>query len=517
MNNISAAEILNRVWNYAHVLRDEGVGYGDYVEQLTYLIFLKMSSERAESGQGGESLAADRWAKLIELDGSDLEVEYRHTLESLGSQKGTLGMIFRKAQNKIQDPEKLERLISMINKESWSSLSIDVKGEIYEGLLQKGAESEKKGAGQYFTPRPIIEAIVDVMQPQPMQTIADPACGTGGFLTAAHDYVVFDIDRVTGKRTPKSLSKKENRFLKNEAISGNDISDSVARLCAMNLYLHGIGTEECPISTSDALAKEVGLNKVDMVLANPPFGKKSSITIINDSTGKLEKEKLTYTRADFWAETSNKQLNFVQHIGNMLKVDGSNSGKAAVVLPDNVLFEGGAGETIRKALLARFKLHTILRLPTGIFYAQGVKANVIFFDAKPAAKEPWTESVWVYDYRTNVHKTLRTNKLVRSDFDEFVELYKPGNLKARVATWAEVKNEETGAGPNGRWREYRYDEIIARDKTNLDITWLKDQSLEDIENLQPPAVIASEIVELLTAALEEFKSVEEALVEEDED
>ncbi|NGZ66724.1 SAM-dependent DNA methyltransferase [Vibrio aestuarianus subsp. cardii] len=517
MNNLTTGDIVNRVWNYAHVLRDEGVGYGDYVEQLTYLIFLKMSSERAEGGKEGESLAAERWAKLIELDGSDLEMEYRHTLESLGSQKGTLGMIFRKAQSKIQDPAKLERLISMINKESWSSLSIDVKGEIYEGLLQKGAESEKKGAGQYFTPRPIIEAIVDVMQPKPMQKIADPACGTGGFLTVAHDYVAFDIDRETGERTPKALTKKENRFLKNEAISGNDISDSVARLCAMNLYLHGIGAEECPISTSDALAKEVGSNKVDMVLANPPFGKKSSVTIINDSTGKLEKEKLTYTREDFWAETSNKQLNFVQHIGNMLRVDGKDSGKAAVVLPDNVLFEGGAGETIRKELLTRFNLHTILRLPTGIFYAQGVKANVLFFDAKPAAKEPWTESVWVYDYRTNVHKTLKTNKLARSDFDEFVELYKPGNLKARVATWAEEQNEDTGAGPNGRWREYSYEEIITRDKTNLDITWLKDESLEDTENLQPPAVIASEIVELLTAALEEFKSVEEALVEEDED
>ncbi len=517
MNNFSTSDIVNRVWNYAHVLRDEGVGYGDYVEQLTYLIFLKMSSERAESGQAGESLAAERWAKLIELEGTDLEREYRHTLESLGGQKGTLGMIFRKAQSKIHDPAKLERLISMINKESWSSLGIDVKGEIYEGLLQKGAESEKKGAGQYFTPRPIIESIVDVMQPQPMQKIADPACGTGGFLTVAHDYVVYDTDRKTGKRTPKPLTKKENYFLKNEAISGNDISGSVARLCAMNLYLHGIGVNKCPISTSDALEKEGGSDKVDIVLANPPFGKKSSVTIINDSTGKLEKEKLTYTRNDFWADTSNKQLNFLQHIGNMLKVDSHNSGKAAVVLPDNVLFEGGAGETIRKELLKRFNLHTILRLPTGIFYAQGVKANVLFFDAKPAAKGAWTESVWIYDYRTNIHKTLKTNKLVRSDFDEFVELYRPGNIKARVSTWAEIQNEETAAGPNGRWREYSYNEIISRDKANLDITWLKDETLEDKENLQPPAVIASEIVELLTAALEEFKSIEEALVEEDED
>lgn len=504
MNNVSTTEIVNRVWNYAHVLRDEGVGYGDYVEQLTYLIFLKMTAERVAGGQEGESLATLQWNKLIKLDGSDLEQEYRHTLEALGTQKGTLGTIFRKAQNKIQDPAKLERLIDMINKESWSTLSIDVKGAIYEGLLQKGAESEKKGAGQYFTPRPIIEAIVDVMQPQPMQIIADPACGTGGFLTVAHDYIVNNVDR--------PLSKKEARFLKEDGFRGNDISDSVARLCAMNLYLHGIGTSECPISTSDALAKEVGANKVDMVLANPPFGKKSSVTVISEKTGKIEKEKLTYEREDFWADSSNKQLNFVQHIGNMLKVGG----KAAVVLPDNVLFEGGAGETIRKTLLARFNLHTILRLPTGIFYAQGVKANVLFFEAKPAAKEPWTDNVWVYDFRTNVHMTLKTKKLVRSDFDEFVEFYSALDMKKRVSNWQEEPREEDGGpSPDGRWRKFSYDEIIARDKTNLDISWLKDDSLEDTENLQPPAVIASEIVELLTAALEEFKSVEDALVEED--
>ncbi|AWY00764.1 DNA methyltransferase [Marinomonas primoryensis] len=505
MNNVSTTEIVNRVWNYAHVLRDEGVGYGDYVEQLTYLIFLKMTAERVAGGQEGESLATDQWTKLVKLDGSDLEKEYRHTLEVLGEQKGTLGTIFRKAQNKIQDPAKLERLIDMINKESWSTLSIDVKGAIYEGLLQKGAESEKKGAGQYFTPRPIIEAIVDVMQPQPMQIIADPACGTGGFLTVAHDYITNNKER--------PLSKKEARFLKHEAFRGNDISDSVARLCAMNLYLHGIGTEECPISTSDALAKEVGANKVDMVLANPPFGRKSSVTIISEKTGKIEKEKLTYEREDFWVDSSNKQLNFVQHIGNMLKVGG----KAAVVLPDNVLFEGGAGEAIRKELLTRFNLHTILRLPTGIFYAQGVKANVLFFDAKPASKEAWTESVWFYDYRTNVHKTLKTNKLNRDDFNEFIELYSASNLKKRFTTWQESEREEDGGpAPDGRWRAYSYDEIIARDKTNLDITWLESDLLEDIENLQPPAVIASEIVELLTAALEEFKSVEEAFIEDEE-
>lgn len=506
MKNISTAEIVNRVWNYAHVLRDEGVGYGDYVEQLTYLIFLKMAAERAADGQEVESIATERWNLLINLDHGQLVAEYRKTLEMLGGLKGTLGTIFRKAQNKIQDPAKLERLIDMINKESWSTLSIDVKGAIYEGLLQKGAESEKKGAGQYFTPRPIIEAIVDVMQPQPMQIIADPACGTGGFLTVAHDYIV--------KNKERPLSKKEARFLKEEAFRGNDISDSVARLCAMNLYLHGIGTNECPISTSDALAREVGENKVDIVLANPPFGRKSSITVISEKSGKLEKEKLAYERSDFWADTSNKQLNFVQHIGNMLR---AGTGKAAVVLPDNVLFEGGAGETIRKILLSQFNLHTILRLPTGIFYAQGVKANVLFFDAMPPSREPWSKSVWVYDYRTNVHKTLKENRLTRADFDEFVTLFCAEDKRKRVSNWQENPSEiDGGPSPDGRWREFSYDEIVARDKTNLDFSWLKDDSLEGGGNLQPPAVIASEIVELLTAALEEFKSIDDAVMEEDE-
>jgi type I restriction enzyme M protein len=243
---------------------------------------------------------------------------------------------------------------------------------------------------------------------------------------------------------------------------------------------------------------------VDIVLANPPFGKKSSITIISEKTGKTESEKLTYEREDFWATTSNKQLNFVQHIVNMLKIDG----KAAVVLPDNVLFEGGAGETIRKNLLERTNLHTILRLPTGIFYAQGVKANVIFFDNKPAAKTPWTKKLWIYDFRTNVHMTLKTNRLKKSDFEEFIKLYKPDDIKKRKATW----DDESG---EGRWRSYSYDEVIARDKTNLDIFWLKDDALEDTENLPAPEVLAGEIVEQLEAALEEFRSVEEVLAVND--
>jgi len=252
-----------------------------------------------------------------------------------------------------------------------------------------------------------------------------------------------------------------------------------------------------PVISEDALAKAVSDDdRVDMVLANPPFGKKSSVTIINEKTGKTEKEKLTIEREDFWATTSNKQLNFVQHIVNMLKIDG----KAAVVLPDNVLFEGGAGETIRKNLLTLCNLHTLLRLPTGIFYANGVKANVLFFDNKPAAKEAWTKQLWVYDFRTNVHKTLKQNRLNRGDFDEFIACYKAGDIGKRKESEAVE-----------RWKVYSYDELVARDKTNLDIFWLKDDSLEDTENLPAPEILAAEIVEQMEIALEEFRAVEDIL------
>ena len=487
---MSASEITNKVWSYAKVLRDDGVSYGDYVEQITYLIFLKMANEREQGGQQIKVPDGYSWARLVKLDGDDLELQYRHTLENLGKKGGMLGTIFRKAQNKIQDPAKLERLIKMIEKEQWSTLSADVKGDIYEGLLERNAQDVKGGAGQYFTPRPLIQAIVDVMQPKPADTVADPACGTGGFLLAAHDYMAAS----------PTLSRKERRHLKESALRGTDIVNSVVRLCAMNLYLHGIGGDECPIITNDALAREVGDDKVDMVLANPPFGKKSSVTVINQKTGRQEQEKLTIERADFWATTSNKQLNFVQHIANLLKIDG----KAAVVVPDNVLFEGGAGETVRKTLLERTDLHTLLRLPTGIFYAQGVKANVIFFDAKPAAKTAWTRKLWIYDLRTNVHMTLKTKRLVKGNFDEFIVLYKPKSRSTRKATWSEDN-------PQGRWRAYSYEELTARDKTNLDIFWLKDDSLEDTENLPPPEVLAAEIVEQLEVALEEFRSVEGVL------
>lgn len=288
-----------------------------------------------------------------------------------------LGVIFRKSQNKIQDPAKLKRLIELINDETWVGLDIDVKGDIYEGLLQKNAEDVKGGAGQYFTPRPLIKAMVEVIRPEPGMTICDPACGTGGFLLASHDYISGNY----------SLDKDQKKFLKLNTLTGKDIVDGVARLYVMNLFLHGIGGDESPIEVGDSLISDP-VERFDVVLTNPPFGKKGSITIVNGEGG-ANKETLVYERQDFWATTSNKQLNFLQHVKTITKING----KVGIVVPDNVLFEGGAGETVRKNLLAECDVHTLLRLPTGVFYAQGVKANVLFFDRKPASEKPWTEKV----------------------------------------------------------------------------------------------------------------------------
>jgi type I restriction enzyme M protein len=413
-----------------------------------------------------------------------LEIHYRHTLEELGKRTGLLGVIFRKAQNKIQDPAKLRRLIvDLIDKEQWSSLGADVKGDAYEGLLQKNAEDVKGGAGQYFTPRPLIAALVDVMAPKPGDTICDPACGTGGFLLAAHDYLVHH----------HQLDKAEKKRLKNGTLFGFELVDSVTRLCAMNLLLHGIGgelEENLPVTTKDALAGKHG--EYEMVLANPPFGKKSSVTIVNEA-GEQSKESLIINRDDFWATTSNKQLNFLQHIFTILKQHG----RAAVVLPDNVLFEGGAGETIRRELLKQADVHTLLRLPTGIFYAQGVKANVLFFDRKPAQEKPWTQKLWIYDLRTNKHFTLKENTLKRTDLDDFVACYNPKNRHNR-------KESE-------RFKGFAYDELLKRDKVNLDIFWLKDEALEDSANLPAPEIIAAEITDDLEAALEQFATIAEDL------
>jgi type I restriction enzyme M protein len=478
--------LVQRLWSYCNVLRDDGLSYGDYLEQLTYLLFLKMADEQTKPPFSGPPVVPEGldWPSLMQRDGDDLEVHYRHLLAELGRRPGMLGVVFRKAQNRIQDPAKLRRLVvDLIDRESWLTLDADVKGDAYEGLLERNAEDVKSGAGQYFTPRPLIRAIVEVMRPQPGTRIADPACGTGGFLLAAHESIAAN----------HLLDPDEKRQLRYEALKGWEIVDNTARLCVMNLLLHGIGDEEheSPIVVDDALKADPG-ERFEMVLTNPPFGRKSSMTFVSDE-GEVAREDLVVVRDDFWASTANKQLNFVQHVKTMLAING----RAAVVVPDNVLFEGGAGETVRRRLLDECDVHTLLRLPTGVFYAQGVKANVLFFDRKPAAEAPWTRDLWVYDLRTNMHFTLKQNPLRRDHLQDFVDAYRP-----------ESRNGRAGSD---RFKRFTYDDLVQRDKASLDLIWLRDDSLEDTDNLPPPEVIAQEIVEDLEAALAEFAAIARSL------
>lgn len=377
----NSAAIISKVWGMCGPLRDDGVSYGDYLEQLTYLIFLKMSDEYSRPPYKRNTGIPEGygWNDMSLLKGAELEDKYREILEKLGEQGGILGKIFKGATNKISNAAILSRIVAMIDKEKWVSMSSDVKGEIYEGLLQKNAEDIKSGAGQYFTPRPLIKAMVRCIRPEPMKSVADPCCGSGGFLLAAQDFIT-DPENYT-------LDREQKEYLKAEAFHGNEIVPTTFKLCLMNLYLHNIGDiyGNIPVTLGDALLMDSG-ERYDYVLTNPPFGKKSSITFTNED-GEQEDEDLVYNRQDFWTTSSNKQLNFVQHINTILK----STGKAAMVVPDNVLFEGGAGKTVRRKLLETTDLHTILRLPTGIFYKPGVKANVIFFDKRPASPEMQTK------------------------------------------------------------------------------------------------------------------------------
>ena len=489
----ATASIVSKVWSFCNTLRDDGVGYGDYLEQLTYLIFLKMSDEYSQPPYSRNvGIPTEyNWPSLKAKRGAELEVHYVTMLRELANKSGMLGQIFTKAQNKIQDPAKLYRLIDMINETEWVTMGADVKGDIYEGLLERNAEDTKSGAGQYFTPRALIKAMVECVRPQPNKSIADPACGTGGFFLAAYDFLV----------ETHQLDKPQKAFLKHETFFGNEIVAGTRRLCLMNMFLHNIGEidGDSMVSPNDALVADDG-RRFDYVLANPPFGKKSAMSFTNDD-GEQARDDLTYNRQDFWAATSNKQLNFVMHIRNMLKT----TGMAAVVVPDNVLFEGGAGETVRKKLLETTDLHTILRLPTGIFYANGVKANVLFFDNHAASKDAWTKEVWYYDYRTNIHHTLKKKPLRFEDLTDFITCYNPLNRHVRSELWNEQAN------PEGRWRKFTYEQIIARDKTSLDIFWLKDKSLADLDNLPEPDELALDIIENLEAGLASFREVASAL------
>ena len=453
-NSISEQQILSKVWNLATTLAGAGIGFTDYITQLTYLLFLKMDDENVKIFAEDSAIPEGyRWDDLISLDGHDLIDQYEETLTVLSGQDNLIGTIYTKAQNKIDKPVYLKKVITMINEHNWLSMDGDVKGAIYEKILEKNGQDKKSGAGQYFTPRALINAMVDVTMPQIGETVCDPACGTAGFLLAAYDYM-------------KTQSNNEDklRFLRENAIFGTDNTALVVTLASMNLYLHGLGTNRSPIVCDDSLEKTPS-HMVDVILANPPFGTRPA--------GSVE-----INRPDFYVETKNNQLNFLQHIMVMLKANG----RAAVVLPDNVLFEGNAGEVIRKKLLSDFNLHTILRLPTGIFYAQGVKANVLFFQKGLPTKE-----IWFYDYRTGIKHTLATNPLQRHHLDDFVKCYNAENLAGRVETFDAETN------PNGRWRKFSIDEILKRDKTSLDITWIKlDSDNEDLTLAQLMDIIKTE-------------------------
>ncbi|MCH1883042.1 class I SAM-dependent DNA methyltransferase [Agrococcus sp. ARC_14] len=486
-----AKRLVDKLWAYANVLRDDGVGTIDYTEQLTYLLFLKMAHERAILPFGDESpIVPERysWQRLLDADGEELETQYTRILTGLGKEPGTLGVIFRKAQNRIQDPAKLKRLVrDLIDQESWLATGTDIKGDAYESLLSKGAEDVKSGAGQYFTPRPLIDAIVDCIRPTIDDRVMDPAAGTAGFLLAAHAKVAEQASSFTPPQREK---------LRSSLVHGVELVDGTARLAAMNLLLHGAGDPRgnSLIEVKDSLVA-APRERWSVVLSNPPFGRKSSITMIG-AVGRESRDDIAIERQDFVVTSSNKQLNFLQHILTILDTHG----RAAVVLPDNVLFEGGAGETLRRRLLRDFDLHTMLRLPTGLFYANGVKANVLFFDKRPAHPkgEPWTERLWVYDFRTNKHFTLRQNPLTRARLDDFVAAFAADRPRS------ERRESE-------RFRAFGYDDLVARDRVNLDITWLRDESLENLDDLPAPEIIAREIVEDLTAALAEFEAVAAAL------
>ena len=439
---INTQSLTKKVWTLATTLSGQGIGFTDYITQLTYLLFLKMDDENTKTfGDNSAIPEGYRWENLVDLDGFDLVKQYEDTLKELSKQDNLIGTIYTKAQNKIDKPVYLKKVITLINEESWLVMDGDVKGAIYESILEKNGQDKKSGAGQYFTPRALIQAMVDVTCPQIGETVCDPACGTGGFLLAAYDYM-----------KPQSADKEKQNFLRDQSLYGYDNTPLVVTLASMNLYLHGIGTKRSPIICQDSLEKEPSIpNGVDVILANPPFGTRPAGSVEID-------------RQDFYVETKNNQLNFLQHMMLMLK----QGGRAAVVLPDNVLFEGGAGETIRKKLLEDFNLHTILRLPTGIFYANGVKANVLFFTKGTPTKE-----IWSFDYRTGIKHTLATNPIHRHHLDEFVECYNSKNITARTETY------EAETNPNGRWRKFNIDEILKRDKTSLDITWIK---LNDNDN-----------------------------------
>ena len=436
--------LLKKVWDIANVLSAAGVGFTDYITQLTYILFLKMDDEKAAMGLPSHLPEGCKWQDLRDLNGTDLVDKYEEILKELSLCDGLIGTIFTKATNKLYRPVMLKKVIDMVAEDNWYMMEGDIKGAIYEKILEKNGQDKKSGAGQYFTPRALISAIVDVVDPKITETVGDPCCGTGGFLLAAYEHM-----------RPQSHDVEKQRFLKNSALFGADNTDLVVTLASMNLYLHDIGVDRSPIVYQDSLI-DTSDRMFQVVMTNPPFGTRPQGSV-----------DVSANRPEF-VRTSDNQVNFLQHIMSIVKTGG----RAGVVLPDSVLTDGGATAKVREKLLRDYNLHTILRLPTGIFYAGGVKTNVLFF----RKGEP-TKDIWVYDYRTGVKHTQVTKTMTRPDLQDFVDCYCSGHIEDRRETYHPETN------PNGRWRRFTEAEVQSHEDLNfkwLDFTEEDDRSVADI-------------------------------------
>ncbi|MBR1443802.1 MAG: N-6 DNA methylase [Firmicutes bacterium] len=442
MNN---QEIVAKLWNLCNVLRDDGITYQQYVTELTYILFLKMCKETDTETPIPEQY---RWDKLIQKDGMELKKFYKELLDYLGENcQGRIREIYQGSQTNIEEPKNLKKIITSIDQFDWFSAKEEGLGNLYEGLLEKNATEKKSGAGQYFTPRPLINIMTKLIAPKAGERCNDPACGTFGFMIAADRFVKDNTGDLF------DLSLEEQEFQKTKAFSGCELVHDTHRLALMNAMLHDIGGSIFLGDTLSNFGKQ--MKGYDVVLTNPPFGTKKG-------GERATRDDLTYL-------TSNKQLNFLQHIYRSLNTSGN--ARAAVVLPDNVLFADGDGEKIRRDLMEKCNLHTILRLPTGIFYAQGVKTNVLFFTRGKEERNN-TKEVWIYDLRSEMPSFGKTNPLKESHFDDFVKCYNAEDISARKETYS-------AENPNGRWRKYSYEDILERDKTSLDITWIKSQNNTD--------------------------------------
>lgn len=466
MNN---SEIVSKLWNLCNVLRDDGITYHQYVTELTYILFLKMAKETETE----ESIPAQyRWDELIKKDGIELKKFYSDLLTNLGDKcTGRIREIYVGARSNIEEPANLKKIITNIDALDWYSAKEEGLGNLYEGLLEKNANEKKSGAGQYFTPRVLIDVMTELIDPQPGELCNDPACGTFGFMIAADRYVKQHTDDLL------DLNGEQQAFQKNEAFTGGELVHETHRLALMNAMLHDINGKIQLGDTLSNLGKS--MKGYDVVLTNPPFGTKRG----GERT----------SRDDLLFLTSNKQLNFLQHIYRSLRTD-TGTARAAVVLPDNVLFADGDGENIRKDLMEKCNLHTILRLPTGIFYAQGVKTNVLFFQ-RGKKDIGNTKEVWIYDLRSNMPSFGKTNPLQKSHFDEFVSVYCAGHMEDRKETYSKEN-------PEGRWRRYTYEEILNRNKTSLDITWIRSGESSDDRT----------VAELLGEIEEKASNITEAVI-----